>query len=71
MSLTTLCCVASNAVTPYCNRPPHPPLLVKGTQPIAPTLCPYPRGGRVGLADWVSGRSIASVPNIEFPHIFT
>jgi hypothetical protein len=57
----SLCCVASIAVTPYCNRPP--PLPVKGTQPIAPTLRPYRRGGGVRLADWVSGRSVASVPN--------
>ncbi len=30
-----------------------PPLPVKGTQPIAPTLRPDRRGGGVGLAHWV------------------
>ncbi len=64
----SLCCVASNTVTHYCNCPPFLP--VKGTQPIAPTLRPYWRRGGVGLADWVSGHSVVTVPNNWIPMYF-
>ncbi len=42
------CVVWQATQLPNCNR--HPPLPVKGTQPIAPTLRPDQREGGVGLA---------------------